>query len=110
DPANMKRFLSAYLVEVEPGDDAKAQAIFDDEWNKEASQIATTLAADPVGAKNVKPGELHNISAQDVRLDLKNIGSPNSAPFAALAHTMVKLFHNMRAALHVPDQPPDKPP
>lgn len=29
---------------------------------------------------------------------------------AAFAHSMIKLFHNMRAALHVPDQPPDKPP
>src|SRR5882672_7551427 len=29
---------------------------------------------------------------------------------SALAHSTLKLFHNMRAALHVPDQPPEKLP
>jgi hypothetical protein len=29
---------------------------------------------------------------------------------AHVAHSFLKLFHNMRAALHVPDQPPDKVP
>ena len=33
-----------------------------------------------------------------------------STDLAALSHSMLRLFHNMRAAVHIPDQPPDKAP
>jgi len=109
DPTNMKQFLKAYVAEVE-GKDAKNSAIFDDEWDKETKQIADVISSDPFGSKGVKPGELHAISPEDVQPDLEKLGSHDLAPFAVLAQNMLKLFHNMRAALHVPDKPPEKVP
>jgi hypothetical protein len=109
DPGNMKQFLKAYVAEVE-GDDAKSRATLDYEWDKEAKQIAAVISVDPFGSKGVKPGELHAISPEDVKPDLQKLGSPDLGPLAALTQNMLKLFHNMRAALHVPDQPPEKVP
>ena len=105
DPANMKAFLKAYIAETE-GEDAKSRAIFDDEWDKEANQIATVMAGDPFGSNGVKPGALYAVLPSDVKLDLQKLGSPEAGPLAILAHNMLKVFHNMRAALHVPDTPP----
>src|SRR5438132_11184097 len=60
---------------------------------------------EPFGAKNVQLGDLHAIDENDVR---SSFGG--DVDLAARAHSMLKLFHNMRAALHVPDQPPEKIP
>ena len=109
DPANMKQFLKAYVAEVE-GEDAKSRATLDYEWDKEAKQIAAVISADPFDSKGVKPGELHAISPEDVKPDSQKLGSPEQGSLAALTQNMLKLFHNMRAALHVPDQPPEKVP
>jgi hypothetical protein len=90
EPANMKRFLKAYAgAELRNQDDNK--------------EIDNAIAADPFGSKGVERGELHELSAKEFRME------KNTDP-AALAHSFLKLFHNMRAALHVPDQPPDKVP
>ena len=103
DPANMKRFILEYL---DNGDnDAKGREIATGEWDEESQQIAKVLADDPFGSKGVKPGELHAISPADVTPDPQK-----PQPLARLVHNMLKLFHNMRAALHVSDQPPDKVP
>ncbi|MEY2487689.1 MAG: hypothetical protein QOH39_3337 [Verrucomicrobiota bacterium] len=110
DPANMKRFLAAYLDEVEGPADTKDRALFDQEWEVESQQIAAALSSDPFGSKDVTAGDLHNISPDDLKLDLPRPGSPEAGPVAAIATSMLKLFHNIRAALHVPDQPPAKPP
>ena len=63
------------------------------------------MKADPFGAKDIAPGDLHQIDNKDLQTSL----GPD-VDLAARAHAMLKLFHNMRAALHVPDQPPDKAP
>jgi hypothetical protein len=112
DPANMKKFLDAYLSQIEPDreQDAKAKAIFQYEWDEEAQKIAAVISANPLGSKSLRPGELHAISPEDVKPDLQKLGSPELGPLAALTQNMLKLFHNMRAALHVPDQPPEKIP
>ena len=52
--------------------------------------------------------ELHKIENDDVRLDRQAL--QGNLDLAGRAHSMLKLFHNIRAALHVPDQPPEKPP
>jgi processive rubber oxygenase RoxA-like protein len=110
DPANMKNFLAAYLNKIERPSDAKGRAVFDGKWGEESKQIAQALSADPFGTQEVQPGELHNISTTDLKLDLEKIGSPEGGPVTHLANSILKLFHNMRAALHVPDQPPKKAP
>jgi hypothetical protein len=107
DPANMKRFVLAYLAEIDPelAKDAKKTAVYEYEWDQEKEKISSAISADPFGSKDIGAGELHAISPNDLKV---NIETPD--PFVALSETMLKLFHNMRAALHVPDQPPDKPP
>src|SRR5437879_13230722 len=63
------------------------------------------MTPDPSALKEVAPGDLHIIASADVSSVFNN-----DVDLAARAHSMLKLFHNMRAALHVPDQPPEKAP
>ena len=100
DPANMKKFLAAHS-EVD-------QKSFEKAWKKQEKEIVAALKADPFGAKEIAPGELHTIANGDVRLD--QYALEHDVDLAAHAQTLAKLFHNMRAALHVPDKPPAKAP
>jgi hypothetical protein len=100
EPANMKRFLQFYIQETTPD-----QSATDAEWEREETKVADLLKADPFGAQEVEPGSLHSILPKDLRLN-----QHDPYPLVTLAHSIVKLFHNMRAALHVPDQAPDKQP
>jgi len=103
DPANMKRFLAAYLAVNDPAAGAAAQDRFAENWTQQESKITAAMQDDPSGAKGIAVGALHEIRADDLR-------PAADADLAALSHAMLRLFHNMRAALHVPDQPPDKAP
>jgi len=94
EPANMKLFLNAYF----------ANPALDAAWEAQQAKITERMAADPVGGKDIAPGELHQIEPGELELATAATGLPE------LAHSMLKLFHNLRAALHVPDQPPDKAP
>jgi hypothetical protein len=105
DPANMKRFLKAYIAEIEPENATGGKTGLDYESSAEGQKISEVINADPFGAKDIAAGALHQIPANELKPDTRN-----RFPLAALAHSMLRLFHNMRAALHVPDQPPDKAP
>ena len=94
EPASMKLFLGAYF----------SNPALDAAWEAQQAKITETMAADPFGSKDVPPGELHQLAPAD--LELAN----DAANLPEVAHSMLKLFHNMRAALHVPDQPPEKVP
>ena len=94
EPGNMKLFLNAYF----------ANPALDAAWETQQAKITETMAADPFGAKDIAAGELHQVAPSDLEL------AQDAADLPRLAHAMVKLFHNIRAALHVPDQPPDKAP
>ncbi len=89
DPANMKNFLTAIAGKELTG------------WDQE--KIKAAIDADPVGAKEIGAGELHEIEPNELLIE-------DGSDLAAVSHTFLKLFHNMRAALHVPDQPPEKAP
>jgi hypothetical protein len=108
DPENMRKFLAAYLDESNPETDpdkhAANQMALADLWEKQADQIKTAMAADPAGAKDAGPGGLQKITAEDLRVDSKFIADGGN--LADLSVNMLKLFHNMRVALHVPDQLP----
>jgi hypothetical protein len=60
---------------------------------------------DPLGANGIAPGELHVIAAADLQPPFDA-----ETDLASRAHAMLQLFHNIRAVLHVPDQPPEKLP
>ncbi|MBI3882338.1 MAG: hypothetical protein HY301_20055 [Verrucomicrobia bacterium] len=108
DPANLKRFLAAYLAEADPAGGEPAQAMFAAAWQRQEQKISAGVSADPFGSKGVAPGALHAITAGELRVNRKRL--EGGADLAALAHSTLKLFHNLRAALHVPDQPPEKLP
>jgi hypothetical protein len=97
DPVNMKKFLAAYL-NAEP-------KTFDAAWENQKRKILATIKDDPLGAKDAAPGELHQIAGAEVEPSFDE-----DIDLAVRAHSMLKLFHNMRTALHVPDQPPEKTP
>jgi len=97
DPVNMKKFLGIYL-------NAEAKT-FDAKWQNQEQQIIAIMRDDAFGAKRVPVGELHKIDNADVRQSFEP-----GVDLAARTTAMLKLFHNMRAALHVPDQPPEKAP
>src|SRR6478672_6222280 len=73
-------------------------------------KLAVRLKENGERSQSTSVTELHNLSPTDLRLDLQKIGSSDGGPVTHLAHSILKLFHNMRAALHVPDQPPKKIP
>ena len=108
DPANMKRFASAYMASVDPDVDESTQNLLAEEWDKQKEKIDATMKADPGGSKGVEPGALHDIGADSLQLDDESLEHEKN--LAAFSHSILKLFHNMRAALHVPDQPPEKAP
>jgi hypothetical protein len=97
DPENMKKFLAVYLG-VKP-------AIFDRTWRKQEEKIVATIHSDASGASDIAPGELNTIPPADLQPPFDA-----NTDLAARANAMLRLFHNMRAVLHVPDQPPTKLP
>lgn len=105
EPANMRRFLAACLAEGAPAEGADEK--FAAEWQRHEQKIVAEITADPFGAKGVGAGELHALKGEDLRLDAGRI---ESTDLAVMARAFLRLFHNMRAALHIPDQPPDKAP
>ncbi len=90
NPANMEKFLSHYWP-IEP-------AVIE----RQRAQIVAAIQEDPTGAKGAGPGGLQLIEPEDLRADA---GNP-----APAVRALLKLFHNMRAALHIPDQPPPPSP
>lgn len=94
EPASMKSFLAAYF----------SNPALDAAWEAQQAKITETMAADPFGAKDIPAGDLHQIA--EAELDL----AADASNLPQVAHSMLKLFHNIRAALHVPDQPPEKAP
>ena len=108
DPANMKRFLGAYLAVNDPAGGEVAQTLLNESWQRQEKAIVAAMSADSTGGKDVGAGELNQIDGKSLRLDSRTLRE--EPDLAALSHSMLKLFHNMRAALHVPDQPPDKAP
>ena len=109
DPANMQKFLRNYVSDIEKVHGDHAETAVNAAWTKQQDKIIAVIQSDPFGSKDVAAGELHKIEPADVKLDIKELDKGN-VDLAARVHSMLKLFHNMRAALHVPDQPPDKVP
>src|ERR1043166_8636049 len=104
DPANMKKFLAAYLAANDPTGSDQAQQRFATAWKRQESAIVSAMTAD--AKKNI--GGLRAINAKDLQLNGKVLSTGVELPATSVA--MLTLLHNMRAALHVSDQPPDKAP
>jgi len=109
DPANMQQFLRNYVSAMENIHGDHAETAVNTAWKKQEEKILAVMKDDPFGAKDVAAGELHKIEPIDVKFDIKALDD-GDVDLSTHVHAMLKLFHNMRAALHVPDQPPDKVP
>jgi hypothetical protein len=108
DPTNMKRFASAYLAAADSKSGVQGAKALSEQWQRQEREIAAAIAADPAGSKGVEAGTLQDLKRSEVRLDKATL--ERGADLPAFSHSILKLFHNMRAALHVPDQPPEKAP
>jgi hypothetical protein len=104
EPANMKKFLAAYLEVSDPQGGADAQRMFESRWQEQESNVITVMTGK--SAEEV-PG-LRALAGKDLRLDAKSLASGVDLP--ALAASMLNLFHNMRFAVHLPDTPPPASP
>jgi hypothetical protein len=104
DPANMKKFLAAYLAVNDPKSGDDGQKSFQTEWQKQEQQITSAMTAD--ATKNLDG--LRPIDGNDLRLDGKSLA--RGEDLSVLSISMLNLFHNMRAALHIPDAPPTRVP
>lgn len=102
DPANMRKFLvNAYSQHV---DKKQLEALLE----TQKDSIAKAIAEDPTGAKGAGPGGLHNLEKYAFQLTGEMV--KKNSDLVPLVRNLLRLFHNMRAALHVPDQPPEKLP
>ena len=109
DPANMQRFLRNYVLDTEKVHGDHAETAVNSTWAKQQPKILAAIQADPFGSKDIAAGELHKIEPDNLTIDLKAL-EKGDIDLGVRVHSMIQLFHNMRAALHVPDQPPDKVP
>ncbi len=67
DPANMKKFLAAYLAASDSASGEQGQKVFEAAWQRQEEKIIGAMKADPFGAKEVNAGDLHRIENEEVR-------------------------------------------
>jgi hypothetical protein len=108
DPANMKRFLAAYLSLTDRAGGDASQKLLLAEWQRQEQKITAAIAADPAGSHGIAPGAFQKIAGNSLRLDHQLLA--RGMDLSALANSMLKLFHNIRASLHIPDHLPNKLP
>lgn len=108
EPAAMRRFLSAYLAAGDGSGGERGQPLLAGQWQRQEPQLVAAIAADPSGARGIAPGALHEIAGSDLDLDAAGLAADRD--LVPLVRAQLRLFHNMRAALHIPDQPPAQVP
>jgi mono/diheme cytochrome c family protein len=96
DPEVLKVFLPAYAAARGADPRSVREAV-----SKEVEAIATVLKEDPFANLGAASGELHRIDPED--LEVVQPFSEDPVPMAPLARNVLRVLHNMRAALHLPD-------
>lgn len=103
-PVNMEKFLHAYLDAADPSAGPEAHKLLADSWKRQRTAIQQLITADPGGGKGAGAGNLHPLTAAELRLDYKRLATKDD--LVAVVRSMLRLFHNMHVALHLPDAPP----
>ena len=104
-PANMNRFLVNYCLTCDVGASRPAiEAAIKDQ----SEALAGALAAELAELKKTPADRLLELGPRRLLLTADAAAKPDE--LAAAAREILRLFHNMRAALHAPQQPPDKTP
>ena len=104
DPNSTLPFLRAYLAAAPGGDDATAQALLTAAWVRRERAIVSTITSDPAAATGAGPGGLHALTAADLALDRARLERGDD--LVPLVRSTLRLMHNIRAGLHIPDQIP----
>ena len=104
DPNAMLPYLRAYLAAAPGGDDPAAQAMLTAAWLRQERAIVPAITSDPAGAAGAGPGGLHALTADDLALDRARL--ERGGEIVPLVRATVRLMHNIRAGLHIPDRIP----
>jgi mono/diheme cytochrome c family protein len=113
DPEGMKKFLPAYVRARMWGNEdehimlARIQEARE-RVEKDAAAIAAVVMEDPFANRGAAAGTLHRIAPEDVDPFRPDTGELR--PLPDVARGLLRLFHNMRAALHIPDTLPSAGP
>jgi hypothetical protein len=102
----MRKFLAHYVRAEDPT--APPAAALAETIDAQAEAIAAAVKEDPFGGAGIAPGSLHDLDPADLRVSAADVA--RGRDLAPVARAILRLFHNMRAALHVPDRPPDVAP
>lgn len=108
DPNAMLPFLRAYVAAAPGGDDTAAQAMLTAAWLRQERALVPAITSDPTGAAGAGPGGLHPLTAADLALDRARL--ERGEDLVPLVRAVVRLMHNIRAGLHIPDQIPSAAP
>ncbi len=102
--ANMMRFLKSYLEACDPQAPGATRATLAAELGRQSQVIAAIIASHRAEERGMPPDALLELDAATLVLDRRYLD--NTCELAPLVRSLMRLFHNMRAALHVPHQPP----
>jgi hypothetical protein len=106
EPAGMRRFLAAYVAVDDPT--GTAEPLLAAAWPRQESRIVAAMATEPFLAKDLGADTLYGIDAGDLRLDRRRLVRGDD--LVPVVRALLRLFHNIRTALHIPHQPPTTPP
>jgi len=107
DLANMKKFFAAYLA-MDPLVTPEVQDVLAKDFDEQLDEIGMAINAQLGGTP--EHGQFYEINGREFgRLNHQEILT-HGAELSRLAALTIQLFHNLRAALHVPDQSPAKLP
>jgi hypothetical protein len=105
EPAAMRRFLAVYVAVADPT--GTAEPLLATAWPKQESRIVTAMATEPLLAKDLGADTLYGIEASDLRLDRRRLVRGDD--LVPVVRALLRLFHNVRTALHIPHQLPATP-
>ncbi|KAF0242232.1 MAG: hypothetical protein FD180_4029 [Planctomycetota bacterium] len=108
DPEAMKKFLPAYARARLRRAEAQAVREMEAEIEKNGAAIVAAVKDDPFANRGAAAGELHAIAPAD--LEIFQRGTTTLVALPDLARNLLRLLHNMRTALHLPDNLPSTGP
>ncbi len=108
DPANMSRFLTYYFEACEPGASAEARTSLASALREQSESIAAAITQHQAEERASPSEKLYELDATTLMLDAASLD--RNRELTPLVRSLMRLFHNMRAALHIPHTPPAQAP
>lgn len=108
DPANMKRFLGYYLMACDPAASSATQEMLASELKRQSKSITAMISDHQADEHSAPASKLYELDPTALALDANYL--ERSRDLAPVVRSVLRLFHNMRAALHIPHRPPETAP